>query len=79
MGRCNRNRKPMRPDVAMAFARLDAAVQRDGVSLIIVSAFRSNAEQARLFAAYPDPKWVAPPRKSLHRLGTELDLGPSLA
>jgi soluble lytic murein transglycosylase-like protein len=44
-----------------------------------VSGFRSNAEQAALFAAHPDPKWVAPPGRSLHRLGTELDLGPSAA
>jgi LAS superfamily LD-carboxypeptidase LdcB len=28
---------------------------------------------------HPDPKWVAPPGKSLHRLGTELDLGPPSA
>jgi hypothetical protein len=69
----------MRPDVAMAFDRLDAAARHDGVALTIVSAFRSNAEQARLFAAHPDPKWVAPPGKSLHRLGTELDLGPASA
>ena len=74
-----RQGKPMRPDVALAFDRLDAAARNDGVALIIVSAFRSNAEQARLFAAHPDPKWVAPPGKSLHRLGTELDLGPSSA
>ena len=74
-----RQGKPMRPDVALAFDRLDAAARNDGVLLIIVSAFRSNAEQARLFAAHPDPKWVAPPGKSLHRLGTELDLGPSSA
>src|SRR5213078_1120726 len=63
-------------DVAAAFDRLAAAARSDGVRLIIVSAFRSNAEQAALFAAHPDPKWVAPPGKSLHRLGTELDLGP---
>src|SRR5215213_4533045 len=25
----------------------------------------------------PDPRWVAPPGRSLHRLGTELDLGPA--
>ncbi len=50
-----------------------------GVALVINSAFRSNAEQAALFAAHPDPKWVAPPGKSLHRLGTELDLGPPAA
>src|SRR5919108_6045763 len=69
----------MRPDVALAFDRLEAAARNDGVSLIIVSAFRSNAEQARLFAAHPDPRWVAPPGQSLHRFGTELDLGPASA
>ena len=74
-----RQGKPMRPDVALAFDRLAAAAARDGVSLIVVSGFRSNAEQARLFAAHPDPRWVAPPGKSLHRLGTELDLGPASA
>jgi soluble lytic murein transglycosylase-like protein len=72
-----RQGKPMRPDVALAFDRLAAAAARDGFSLIVVSAFRSSAEQARLFAAHPDPKWVAPPGRSLHRLGTELDLGPA--
>jgi Transglycosylase SLT domain/D-alanyl-D-alanine carboxypeptidase len=71
-----RQGKPMRPDVALAFDRMAAAAARDGVSLIVVSGFRSNAEQARLFAANPDPRWVAPPGRSLHRLGTELDLGP---
>jgi hypothetical protein len=53
-----------------------AAARRAGISLSINSAFRSDAEQARLFAAHPDPKWVAPPGTSLHRYGTELDLGP---
>src|SRR4051812_13128342 len=72
-----RQGKPMRPDVALAFDRMAAAAAADGVNLIVVSGFRSNAEQARLFAAHPDPKWVAPPGQSLHRLGTELDLGPN--
>ncbi|MDX6686009.1 MAG: hypothetical protein QOF86_2137, partial [Baekduia sp.] len=72
-----RQGKRMRPDVALAFDRMSAAAGRDGVTLIITSAFRSNAEQAALFAAHPDPKWVARPGTSLHRLGTELDLGPS--
>jgi soluble lytic murein transglycosylase-like protein len=71
--------KPMRPDVALAFDRLAAAARADGVTLAITSAFRSDAEQARLFAAHPDPKWVAPPGQSLHRNGTELDLGPPAA
>src|SRR5215207_8318740 len=69
----------MRPDVARAFDRMAAAARRDGIYLIVVSGYRSDAEQARLFAAHPDPKWVAPPGKSLHRLGTELDLGPASA
>ena len=72
-----RQGKPMRPDVALAFDRMAEAAAADGVNLIVVSGFRSNAEQAKLFAAHPDPKWVAPPGQSLHRLGTELDLGPS--
>jgi hypothetical protein len=74
-----RQGKPMRPDVALAFDRMAAAARADGIALIVASGFRSNAEQAALFAAHPDPKWVAPPGKSLHRLGTELDLGPAAA
>jgi Transglycosylase SLT domain/D-alanyl-D-alanine carboxypeptidase len=74
-----RQNKPMRPDVARAFDRMAAAARRDGVALTITSAFRSDAEQAVLFARNPDPKWVAPPGQSLHRNATELDLGPSSA
>jgi len=74
-----RQGKPMRPDVARAFDRMEAAAHADGVRLIVNSGYRSDAEQAKLFAAHPDPKWVAPPGKSLHRWGTELDLGPASA
>jgi hypothetical protein len=74
-----RQGKPMRPDVAAAFDRMAAAARRDGIALTVVSGFRTNAEQAVLFARHPDPKWVAPPGRSLHRLGTELDLGPASA
>ena len=74
-----RQGKPMRPDVAIAFDRLESAALRAGVRLIITSAYRSDAEQARLYARHPDPRWVAPPGKSLHRNGTELDLGPAAA
>lgn len=69
----------MRPDVAVAFDRLVAAAAASGVTVVINSAFRSDAEQAALFAANPDPRWVAPPGRSLHRCGTELDLGPPSA
>src|SRR5204862_1852900 len=74
-----RQGKGMRPDVAAAFDRMAAAARRDGISLVINSAYRSDAEQARLFAADPDPRWVAPPGESLHRCATELDLGPPSA
>ena len=74
-----RQGKPMRPDVAQAFDRMARAAAADGIHLIVGSGFRSDAEQARLFAANPDPRWVAPPGKSLHRLATELDLGPATA
>jgi hypothetical protein len=69
----------MRPDVAAAFDRMAAAARGDGISLLVVSGFRSDAEQAALFAAHPDPTWVAPPGHSLHRCATELDLGPDAA
>src|SRR5438552_1499924 len=67
-----RQGKPMRPDVALAFDRLDAAARADGVDLVITSGYRSDAEQAALFARHPDPKWVARPGTSLHRYATEL-------
>jgi len=66
----------MRPDVAAAFDRMASAAAAVGLTLVVNSAFRSDAEQAALFAAHPDPQWVAPPGQSLHRCATELDLGP---
>jgi hypothetical protein len=69
----------MRPDVAEAFDRMSAAAQRDDISLVITSAFRSDAEQAELWEQNPEPRWVAPPGTSLHRCATELDLGPASA
>jgi hypothetical protein len=49
----HRQGKPMRPDVARAFDRMEAAARRAGVALVIASGFRSNAEQAALFAQRP--------------------------
>jgi hypothetical protein len=74
-----RSGEGMRPDVAAAFDRMAAAAGDAGVTLVVVSGFRSDAEQAALFAAHPDPTWVAPPGHSLHRCATELDLGPDAA
>jgi hypothetical protein len=74
-----RDGKGMRPDVAAAYDRMKADAAGAGLILVVVSGFRSDAEQAALFAAHPDPKWVAPPGHSLHRCATELDLGPETA
>jgi hypothetical protein len=52
--------KPIRPDAALAFDRIAPAAREEaGLFLIVSSGFRSDAERARLFAAHPDPKWVA--------------------
>jgi D-alanyl-D-alanine carboxypeptidase len=49
--------KPMRPEVAAAFDQMAAAACREsGLLLSVTSGFRSDAEQARLFAANPNPK-----------------------
>jgi hypothetical protein len=69
-----RDGKPTCPAVAAAFDLMDAAAHASGVDLVVVSGFRSDAEQAVLFARHPDPKWVAPPGRSRHRDATELDL-----
>jgi hypothetical protein len=69
----------MRPDVAHAFDRMATAARREGIALLVTSGYRSDSEQAELYERHPDPKWVAPPGRSLHRLGTELDLGPPSA
>ncbi|HSD23783.1 MAG TPA: transglycosylase SLT domain-containing protein [Solirubrobacterales bacterium] len=74
-----RDGEGMRPDVAAAYDRMRAAARGAGLDLVVVSGFRSDAEQAELFARHPDPRWVAPPGRSLHRCATELDLGPSSA
>jgi nitroreductase len=74
-----RDGEGMRPEVAVAFDRMAAAARGAGLALLVVSGFRSDAEQSALFAAHPDPMWVAPPGHSLHRCATELDLGPEAA
>jgi hypothetical protein len=74
-----RDGEGMRPDVAAAFDRMAEAAAAAGLTLVVNSGFRSDAEQAALFAAHPDPRWVAPPGHSLHRCATELDLGPESA
>src|ERR687895_715387 len=51
----HRQGKPMPPDVALAFDRMERAAREDGVTLLISSGYRSDAEQAELFRLNPDP------------------------
>jgi hypothetical protein len=74
-----RDGEGMRPDVAAAYDRMATTARAAGHQLAVTSGFRSDAEQAALFEAHPDPRWVAPPGRSLHRCATELDLGPPSA
>ena len=69
-----RDGKPVCPAIAAAFDQMDRAIHSAGMDLVVVSGFRSDAEQAVLFARHPDPKWVAAPGHSRHRDGTELDM-----
>jgi hypothetical protein len=69
-----RDGKPACPPVIAAFDLMDAAAQAEGVDLVVTSGFRTDAEQAILFAAHPDPRWVARPGESRHRDATELDI-----
>ena len=67
----------MRPDVARAFDRMERAARADGVALIDHQrASAPTPSRPCSSPRHPDPSWVAPPGSSLHRLGTELDLGP---
>ncbi len=70
----HRDGKPMCLAVAAAFDRMDAAAHGSGVDLVVNSGFRSDAEQAVLFARHADPRWVAPSGRSRHRNATELDI-----
>lgn len=69
-----RDGKPMCPAVGAAYDLMDAAARSQGVDLVVNSGFRSDEEQAILFARHPDPRWVAPPGRSRHRDATELDI-----
>lgn len=59
--------------VSGAVQALVAAAAADGVQLTASSAFRSNAHQAALFAANPNPNLVAPAGQSNHQMGIAID------
>ena len=72
----------MTPGTAQAFVAMAQAASREGITLRVNSAYRSDEHQARLWAealkkygsANAARKWVAPPGKSNHRTGKALDI-----
>ena len=64
-----RQGKPMRPDVARAFDRMEAAARADGVRLIVTSGYRSDAEQAELYERTSRPEVGRPARQVAAPLG----------
>ena len=73
----------LRPAAAEAFRHLVNDAQRDGISIIPISGFRTVAYQRSLFERAVQrrgsprnaARWVAPPGHSEHHTGWTLDLG----
>lgn len=61
------------PRVAMAFFRMRADAQRNGVKLRVVNGFRTKSHQRRLYREL-GPVYAAKPGKSLHHRASELDI-----
>lgn len=70
------NGKEVEVNTASAYARMRDAAARDGVSLTIVSGFRTMQKQRELYAAYKAHRGnlAAPPGYSNHQSGHALDL-----
>jgi hypothetical protein len=70
------NGKEVEAETAKAFARMQDAAKRDGVSLVVVSGFRTMAKQRELYRLYRAGRGnlAAPPGYSNHQSGHALDL-----
>ena len=70
----------LRREAAEAWALMHAAAQSAGIELRVVSAFRSYADQQRVYDNKvkkdgPDQDAIAAPGHSEHQLGTAIDIG----
>ena len=78
----NVDARPVEVDTANAYIALQDAARRDGVNIRIVSGFRTNAEQTRLYGCYTNCNCnscnlAARPGHSNHQSGHALDLNTS--
>ena len=66
----------LRRSTAEKLAKAAASLRIKGFRLVIYDAYRPLTAQKALWAAKPDPKWVADPQKgSSHNRGGAVDLG----
>jgi zinc D-Ala-D-Ala dipeptidase len=66
----------LRKPVAQRLARAQRALARRGLGIVVWDAYRPRSVQAELWAALPDPRYVAPPSKgSHHSRGAAVDVG----
>ena len=78
----NRNDLSLRPEAYRALEDLARAAQRDGITLLVSSTYRSYSYQEALFARYvredglaQAERYSARPGTSQHQLGTAVDFG----
>lgn len=78
----NRNDLSLRPEAYHALEDLARAAQRDGITLLVSSTYRSYSYQEALFARYvredglaQAERYSARPGTSQHQLGTAVDFG----
>ena len=65
----------LRRSAAVKLAKAADALRAKGLRLVVYDAYRPLSAQKALWAAKPDPKWVANPKKgSSHNRGCAVDL-----
>lgn len=77
---CQGNATKIAPEVASGLKTVaKIAKEKYGLDLVITSAFRSLADQQKLWDANPDPTWVARPScNAPHVRGVAVDVWPSV-
>lgn len=65
----------LKPVVADALKKANAALRKDGYKLMLFDGYRPRPAQQKLWDKVPDPNYVAPPSKgSMHNRGVAIDL-----
>ncbi|HKK88217.1 MAG TPA: M15 family metallopeptidase [Saprospiraceae bacterium] len=66
----------LRPEAAVALARVQKALSKNGLGLRLYDCYRPAPVQQKLWDQFPDPSYVTPPWKgSNHNRGLAVDVG----